>query len=110
MSDPSEVKRILARLANGESTDYPAVSAGAEYRAVVDAATDAVDSLADAAVFVDADGRQRLADAIDAAEAADDHPGARRGRRAQTALDDLQTALAANDDDDGDGSAPTQER
>jgi len=91
MSDPSDVKRVLARLANGESTD--------DYRAVVDAAADAVTHLSDAAAFVAADGRQRLADAIDAAEAADDHPAARRGRRAQAALDDLRTALEAAESD-----------
>jgi hypothetical protein len=94
MSDPSEVKRVLARLATGDTATYPAVTATDDYRTIIDAATDAAESLADAAVFVDADGHRRLTEAIEAAAAADDHPAARRGRRAKSELDDLQAALA----------------
>jgi len=97
VSDPTEVKRALARLANGESADYPAVSATDDYRTVIDAAADAVDALDDAAAFVDADGRQHLDTAIGAAETADDHAAARRGRRARKALDALRDALAGRD-------------
>jgi hypothetical protein len=99
VSDPTEVKRALARLANGESADYPAVSATDDYRTVNDAAADAVDALDDAAAFVDADadGRQHLDTAIEAAETADDHAAARRGRRAREALDALRGALAGRD-------------
>jgi hypothetical protein len=97
MSDPTEVKRALARLANGDSADYPAVSATDDYRSVIDTAADAVDALDDAAVFADADGRQHLDAAIEAAETADDHAAARRGRRAQEALDALRDALASRD-------------
>jgi hypothetical protein len=106
MSDPAEVKRVLARLATGDTGEHPAVAAGDDYRTVIDAATDAVESLADAAAFVEADGHQRLADAIEAADAADDHPAARRGRRAEDELDDLAAAL----DSAGDrGTATTEE-
>jgi hypothetical protein len=96
VSNPTDVKRVLARLANGESPDYPAVSNGDDYRAVVDAATDAVGTLDDAAAFVDADGRERLDAAIEAAAEAGDHAAARRGRRAREALDALRDALASD--------------
>jgi hypothetical protein len=110
MADPSEVKRVLARLADGESAAYPPLSRADDYRAVVDVAADAVDSLADTAAFVDGDGRQRLANAVDAAEAADDHPAARRGRQALAALDDLQAALEAREGDAAERSTTDTER
>ncbi|MFD1587156.1 hypothetical protein ACFR9U_09180 [Halorientalis brevis] len=105
MPDHESVKRALARLAarstGATSGTAPRLIADptGNYRAVIDQASAAVQELSTAAAFVEADGLQRLAAAIDAAEAAGDHAGARRGREALSTFQRVRAAAEVPDRD-----------
>ncbi|SDF83809.1 hypothetical protein [Halorientalis regularis] len=99
MPDTATVKRALSRLA-AQSADAPAVDGGwfggDDYRTVVTAADDAVESLAAAVDFLDNDGLDRLDAAIEAADDAGDYAAARRGRRARETLADFRRAVRSD--------------
>lgn len=104
MPDAATVKRTLSRLAR-QSAQAPAVEGGwfggDDYRTVVTAAEDAVESVAAAVDFLDADG---LDAAIDAATGADDHAAVRRGRRARDTLTDFRRAVRSDQFHSGRGT------
>ena len=106
MPDTTSVKRALSRLAE-QSADPPVDGGwfgGDDYRTVVTAAEDAVESVADAVDFLDANGFDRLDDAIEAADEAGDHAAVRRGRRARTVLTDFRQAVRSDQFHSGRGT------
>jgi len=97
MVSTTDVKRALSALATRTDTaTRPAV-------AVIDEADDARSDLRRAAGFVDADGLDRLDEAIAAAERAGDEAAAERGRRARAAFRRFREAAAGDDSGDRGG-------
>jgi len=91
MVSTAAVKRALAALASRTDTaTRPAV-------AVIDEADAARSDLRRAAAFVDADGLDRLDEAIAAAERADDEAAAERGREARAAFRRFREAAGGSD-------------
>jgi len=108
-ADVLAVKAALARLANAGDRPDPTESPAA----VVDEAAGATGRLADAAAFVRADGRERLATAVDRLRATDRTVTADRGAAVLDALAAVRTAAAAERPPDGDAAttfAPPTER
>jgi hypothetical protein len=104
--DTATVKRALSRLA-AQSAEPPTDGGwfgGDDYRTVVTAAEDAVESVATAVDFLDADGLDRLDDAIETAEEAGDHAAVRRGRRARNVLTDFRRAVRSDQFHSGRGT------
>ncbi|WP_123619895.1 hypothetical protein [Halorubrum sp. CSM-61] len=96
MVSTTDVKRALSALATRTDTaTRPSV-------AVIDEADDARSDLRRAAGFVDADGLDRLDEAIAAAERAGDEAAAERGRRARAAFRRFREAAAGGDSCGGD--------
>ena len=97
MVSTAAVKRALSALASRTDTaTRPSV-------AVIDEAEAARSDLRRAAAFVDADGLDRLADAVTAAERAGDETAAERGREARSAFRRFREAAAGDDAYDGGG-------
>ncbi|WP_153188285.1 hypothetical protein [Halorientalis pallida] len=103
MPDTATVKQALSRLARRPARDSLLLT-GEDYRTVVRAADDAVESVAAAVEFLDADGLDRLETAIGAADEAGDHAAARRGRRARDALTDFRRAVRSDQFHSGRGT------
>ncbi|KOX95765.1 MULTISPECIES: hypothetical protein [Halorubrum] len=103
MVSTTAVKRALAALATRTDT------ARRPYVAVIDEADAARADLRRAAGFVDAVGLDRLAEAVDAAERADDEAAAERGREALAAYRAFRRA-ADGPGRDGDADAGGPER
>jgi hypothetical protein len=105
--DTATVKKTLSRLA-AQSADGPAVEGGwfggGDYRTVLTAADDAVESVAAAVDFLDAGGLDRLDGAIETADEAGDHAAARRGRRARDTLTSFQQAVRSDQFHSGRGT------
>ncbi|PHQ40002.1 hypothetical protein DJ69_03260 [Halorubrum persicum] len=92
MVSTAAVKRALSALASRTDTaTRPSV-------AVIDEAEAARGDLRRAAAFVDADGLDRLDDAIGAAERAGDEADAERGREARAAFRRFREAAAGSDE------------
>ncbi len=109
--DDNAVKAALARLARGGGGPDPTESPAA----VVEEAVAATGRLADAAAFVTADGRERLATAVDRLEARDRTVTADRGAAVLADLAAFRDAADPGPDGDaeagtGTTSAPPTER
>ena len=98
MVSTTAVKRALAALATRTDT------ARRPYVAVIDEANAARTDLRRAAGFVDAVGLSRLADAVDAADRADDEGAAERGREALDAYRAFRRAADGDGEDVDEGS------
>ena len=96
MASTAAVKRALSALAS--RTDTATRPSGA----VIDEAEAAQTDLRRAAGFVDADGLDRLDEAIAAAERAGDERAAERGREARAAFRRFREAAGGAPGDDGD--------
>jgi len=99
--DVTTVKEVLARLARDPAGGPVRLRGrrfgGDDYRTVIDEACAAVESLADAAAFVDRRGVDGLEDAVEAAREAGDHAAARRGHRVAAAFAAVRTATQGGD-------------
>jgi hypothetical protein len=98
--DKPTVKEVLSRLAvrpPGRGSRIP--PGGEGYRPIIDRAGSATDSLEAASTFIDEVGTDRLAAAVDAAEAAGDHAAARRGWEALDAFARVGSAAETTDAD-----------
>ncbi|MEA5387562.1 hypothetical protein VB779_11270 [Haloarculaceae archaeon H-GB11] len=87
MTDSSNAKRALQRLARGTDADW---------RHCIDLASDAVENISVGAQFLDANGRQRLECAVERAAEAGDEQRLDEGRRALTAFENYQRSAASD--------------
>jgi hypothetical protein len=87
VTDPTEARRTLGRLARGAEPDW---------RDRIDRASDAIDDVTNAAAFVEEVGLSALETAVERAAGAGDSDRERRGREALEAFETFRERAAAD--------------